>query len=138
MLRPEGSALQREVEVHAHQATNPLGATTVVDTRLDVRDPGRCASCLMPLRLSYIYIRDVRPDAINGGGDQSSNPCFRSATRFLNCFQQLRAVDPTSSPRDSNSEGVLISAGTLHKAFTPHAADVEVETLVRHPRSLTA
>src|SRR5262249_20933132 len=53
-------------------------------------------------------VRDRNTYEIDGSrSEQDSNPCFRSATRFLNCFQQLRAVDSTSSPRDSNSDGIL-------------------------------
>ncbi len=37
---------------------------------------------------------------------------------------------------DSNSEGVQIIAGTLRQALTPHAGDVEVETVVRQSRGL--
>jgi len=69
-----------------------------------------------------------------------SSPCLQSATRFFKSFQQLCAVTVTQhrTPRDSNSKGVLIPAGTLRKALTPHTGDVEVKPLVRHPRSLTA
>ena len=34
-------------------------------------------------------------------------------------------------PRDSNSEGVLIPAGALRKALTPHADDAEVKKPTR-------
>lgn len=39
-----------------------------------------------------------------------SNPYLVSATRLLKRFAQLRAVDSTTSPRDLNSEGILIPA----------------------------
>ena len=65
------------------------------------------------------------------------DPVFTVRHALFQLFGSCGLLTQHRTPRDSNSEGGLIPAGTLRKAFTPHAGDVEVEPVVRHPRSLT-
>jgi hypothetical protein len=73
-----------------------------------------------------------------GAVKSESSPSFLSATRYPSCLQQLRAVDSTRHPRDSNSAGVLIPTRTFHSARTPHLDGAEVKPGVRYRCSLTA
>jgi hypothetical protein len=65
------------------------------------------------------------------------DPVFTVRHALFQLFGSCGLLTQHRTPRDSNSEGVLIPAGTLRKALAPHAGDVEPKTLVRHSQSLT-
>jgi len=60
-----------------------------------------------------------------GGPNGIRTRVYSPPRAFLTVSGSYVLLTQHPAPRDSNSEGVLISAGTLRKALTPHAGDVE-------------